>query len=66
MPDHLDNRGAPDRSRIDINESHEVQYWTQKLGVDEAELRIAVASVGVSVEEVRLHLGMAPSPVATA
>ena len=66
MADNLDIRGAQDRSRININESHEVQYWTQKLGVDEAELRIAVASVGVSAEEVRLHLGMAPSPAATA
>ena len=66
MPDNLDVRAAQDRSRININESHEVNYWTRHLGVNETELRLAVASVGVAVEEVRLHLGMAPSQVATA
>ena len=60
MADNLNDRGAQDRSRININEAHELRYWTEKLGVSEAELRVAVAEVGVSAEEVRLHLGKAP------
>ena len=60
MADNLSNRGAADRARININEPHEIRYWTEALKVSEAELRAAVASVGVSAEEVRLHLGMAP------
>ncbi|MDM0078486.1 DUF3606 domain-containing protein [Variovorax sp. J2P1-59] len=57
MPDDLDNRGAQDRGRININESHEVRYWTQRLGVTEEDLRKAVAEVGVSVDRVAEHLG---------
>jgi hypothetical protein len=64
MADNLNNRGAGDRARININEPHEIRYWTDALQVSEAELRAAVASVGVSAEEVRLHLGMAPQSAA--
>jgi len=28
MPDDLKNRGAQDRSRVNIHEDHEVRYWT--------------------------------------
>ncbi|MDB5847301.1 MAG: hypothetical protein JWP29_1053 [Rhodoferax sp.] len=65
MADNLNLRGGADRSRININEPHEVRYWTDALHVSEAELRTAVASVGVSAEEVRLHLGMAPQTSAS-
>jgi len=27
MADDLTNRGARDRSRINVNEEHEVRYW---------------------------------------
>ena len=56
MSDDLNNRGSQDRSRINVNEQHEIRYWTQTLGVTEQRLRDAVAAVGVSAEKVRAHL----------
>jgi len=32
MADDLKNRGAQDRARVNVNEDHEVRYWTQKMG----------------------------------
>ncbi|MDQ7958904.1 MAG: DUF3606 domain-containing protein [Rhodocyclaceae bacterium] len=57
MADDLSNAGAQDRSRINVNEPHEVRYWTQRFGVSEQALRMAVEQVGVSVEAVASHLG---------
>lgn len=57
MADDLSNAGAQDRSRINVNEAHEVRYWTQRFGVSEQVLREAVAAVGVSVDAVATHLG---------
>ncbi len=56
MADDLSNRGAQDRARINVNEPHEVAYWTKTLGVTAEELKVAVKSVGVSAEAVRAHL----------
>jgi len=42
MSDNLHNRGPQDRSRINLNEKWEVQYWTRELGVTEEELEQAV------------------------
>ncbi|MDM0058231.1 DUF3606 domain-containing protein [Variovorax fucosicus] len=57
MSDDFANTGAQDRSRIDINEPHEIRYWTQYLDVSEADLRKAVAEVGVSAQTIAEHLG---------
>ena len=57
MPDDPTNRSAQDRARINVNEDHEVRYWTQALEVSEEKLREAVAAVGVSADAVRQHLG---------
>lgn len=57
MVDDLNNPGAQDRSRINVNEAHEVRYWTQRFGVTEEALRKAVAEVGESVEKVAEQLG---------
>ena len=57
MSDDLSNRGPQDRSRVNVNEPHELRYWTKELGVTEAKLRSAVAAAGVSVEKVRRYLG---------
>ncbi|WP_334165278.1 DUF3606 domain-containing protein [Achromobacter mucicolens] len=56
MSDDLSKRGPQDRSRINVNEAHE-RYWTQALGVTEAQLREAVKAVGPSATAVREHLG---------
>ena len=57
MADDLKDRGAQDRARINVNEAHEVRYWTEALNVSEAQLRAAVSAVGVSAEAVRQFLG---------
>ena len=57
MPDDPSKRGPQDRTRINVNEPHEVRYWTQTLGVTEAQLRSAVAAAGVEVKDVRVYLG---------
>ncbi len=57
MSDKMDNRGAQDRARININEEHEVRYWTNALGVSKEQLAAAVQAVGVSADKVRAHLG---------
>jgi len=57
MSDDTTNRGAQDRSRININEEHEVRYWTGALGVTREQLEAAVQAVGVSAAAVREHLG---------
>ncbi|KRC69342.1 hypothetical protein ASE30_18580 [Achromobacter sp. Root83] len=56
MSDDLKNRGAQDRSRINVNEAHELRYWTNELGVSDEQLRKAVQAVGVSATAVREHL----------
>ena len=57
MTDHLQNRGAADRSRINVHEAHEVRYWTKALDVTEEQLKAAVAQVGVMAADVRRQLG---------
>ncbi|HMJ16266.1 MAG TPA: DUF3606 domain-containing protein [Polyangiaceae bacterium] len=57
MSDDTTQRGQQDRSRINVNETHEVRYWTQALGVTEAELRETVKRVGVMVDDVKRSLG---------
>jgi hypothetical protein len=52
MPDDLKNRGPADRSRINVNEPHEVRYWTGKFGCSSAQLTTAVAEVGVMADKV--------------
>ncbi|CAB3894237.1 DUF3606 domain-containing protein [Achromobacter mucicolens] len=56
MSDDLKNRGVQDRSRINVNEAHELRYWTKELNVSEDQLREAVQTVGVSAAAVRSHL----------
>ena len=53
MADNKSNRGAQDRSRINVNEDYELRYWTKTLGVSEDELRAAVQKHGTSAEAVR-------------
>lgn len=57
MADDLSYRGPHDRSRVNVNETHELRYWTRELGVTEAQLRAAVAAAGTSAQAVRNYLG---------
>ncbi len=56
MADSKDNRGPQDRSRINVNEDYELQYWSEKYGVSKEELRQAVEKVGVSASDVEEYL----------
>lgn len=56
MADNLNNRGAQDRARIAMSETHEVRYWTESLGVTKEELQRAVDAVGNSAAKVREFL----------
>jgi hypothetical protein len=59
MADDLKNRGAQDRARVNVNEDHEVRYWTQKWGVSKEQLTAAVNKVGVSADAIARELGKA-------
>ena len=55
--DDLKNKGQQDRSKINMHEAHELQYWTKHLGVSREELQKAVDKVGNSAAAVRKQLG---------
>lgn len=57
MTDDLKNHGPADRARVNVNEAWERAYWCKDFGCTEAQLRAAVAAVGVMVVNVRRHLG---------
>jgi hypothetical protein len=57
MSDDKNNRGSPDRDRIDMSDADEVRNWTKTLGVSKEELERAVQAAGNSADKVRAHLG---------
>lgn len=57
MADNLQDRGQQDRSRINVHEKWELDYWTRQLGVSEQQLIEAVSAAGPSVNKVKQHLG---------
>lgn len=56
MSDDLKNKGAQDRLRINVNEDHELAYWTKELNATADELRAAVKAAGVMATAVRQYL----------
>ena len=54
--DNKSKTGKSDDSRINVNESYELQYWSEKLNVSRDELRNAVKAVGSDVKEVSQYL----------
>lgn len=56
MSDDLQKRGEPDRSRINLQEVHEVQYWARKFGISAQELQTAVKAAGPQAKDVERHL----------
>jgi hypothetical protein len=56
MTDNLKKKGPADDQRVNVNQPHEVKWWTKKLKCDETKLRQAVRAVGVMVEDVRTWL----------
>ena len=56
MPDNKAKTRPQDAKRINVNEDHEVRYWTKELGVSTEELKAAVKKAGTSAEAVRKEL----------
>ncbi len=56
MPNDKPTTGPQDPSRINIQEKHELEYWTKTLGVTSDQLRAAIAKVGTSATAVETEL----------
>ena len=56
MADDLKQTGKPDDQRIDVNQDHELSYWSEKLGVSRDRLREVVAKAGPMVKNVQREL----------
>ena len=57
MADDPKKTGGPDRSKIAMDQDHEVRYWTKHLNVTREQLQKAVDKVGHSAAAVRKQLG---------
>lgn len=56
MADDLKQTGRQDDQRINLDQDHEVNYWSKELGVSREELRRAVEQAGPMVKNARQHL----------
>ena len=56
MADDPSNRGRQDRDRINVEQEHELRYWSSRFGVSQEELRKAVAEVGPMAKAVEQRL----------
>ena len=56
MADNLNHTGRPDDARINLDQDHELTYWSEKLGVSREQLREAVQAAGPMVKNVQKHL----------
>jgi hypothetical protein len=56
MADDLKQTGKPDEQRINVDQDHELSYWSEKLGVSRDKLREAVAKAGPMVKNVEREL----------
>ena len=54
--DNKSKTGKTDDSRINVNESYELQYWSEKMNVSREELKEAVAAVGPIADNVEDYL----------
>jgi hypothetical protein len=48
MSDNKNDRGKQDRTRINMNEDYEIQYWTKKWNISPQQLRGAGRATGSS------------------
>ena len=58
MTDNLTAREQPDRSKVNMNQIHEVRFWTKHLNVSKEELQKAVEKVGNLASAVRKELAV--------
>ncbi len=56
MADDKSKQGPQDRSRINVNERYELDYWSNMFGVTPKDLKRAVEKVGVNAKDVEREL----------
>ncbi len=56
MSDDLNITRPADATKINLNQSWEVEYWCKKFNVTEKRLRSAVEAVGISATAVKIYL----------
>jgi hypothetical protein len=56
MADDLKKRGPADATRINVNETWEVEHWCKEFRCTESELKEAVDTVGVLAKDVRIFI----------
>ena len=56
MADNLEELGRQDDALINVNQDHELTYWSTKFGVSRDRLREAVAKAGPRVKKVEREL----------
>lgn len=54
--DNKSKTGKSDDSRINVNESYELQYWSEKFNISRDQLKEAVKAAGTLVTDVEKHL----------
>jgi len=54
--DDKHKKGSDDRTKININEGYEQDYWSEKFGVSKDKLKAAVKTVGPSAKAVEDYL----------
>ena len=54
--DDLQIREPLDRSKINLHQEHEVNYWCKKFNCKAVKLQEAVHAVGISTAKVKEHL----------
>jgi hypothetical protein len=57
MSDDLSKRRPQDATKVNVNESWELDYWSKKFGVTKEKLKEAVKAVGTSAVLVQKYLG---------
>lgn len=57
MSDDLSKRRPQDATKVNVNESWELDYWSKEFGVTKERLKEAVKAVGTSVAAVKKYLG---------
>jgi Protein of unknown function (DUF3606) len=60
--DDLTKKGPADRSKINLHEAWEVDYWTKELGASKSELQRVIWKVGNSAAAIRRELGLLGTP----
>lgn len=54
--DDKKRNGSPEKDRINVNEKHELLYWSDKFDITKVKLKAAVNAVGSLAQDVEVYL----------